>query len=195
MEPPCSSFHPENRLKVGLPLIYPEFRKRLYRLLNLATVFFLAASLSGCGGNGQALLKVGAKAPPFTLKLVNGKQVNLQSFAGKGLVLTFMASWCPCSNDSVPLMEKAYQKYKDANVAFLMVGIQDTQSKFKEFTKKWEIPFPAGYDDGSRIAEAYGIGQPPTTYFIDKAGKVKRAFYGNIKNKQDEFAQWIKEIT
>ncbi len=29
MEPPCSSFHPENGLKVGLPIIHPEFCKRL----------------------------------------------------------------------------------------------------------------------------------------------------------------------
>ncbi|MDQ6959423.1 MAG: hypothetical protein Q9M27_00215 [Mariprofundaceae bacterium] len=32
MEPPCPSFHPENTLEVGLPLIHPEFCKRLYRL-------------------------------------------------------------------------------------------------------------------------------------------------------------------
>ncbi len=32
MEPPCTSFHPDNGLKVGLPLIHPEFCKRLYNL-------------------------------------------------------------------------------------------------------------------------------------------------------------------
>jgi len=30
MEPPCSSFNPENGLKAGLPLIHPEFYKKLY---------------------------------------------------------------------------------------------------------------------------------------------------------------------
>ncbi len=32
MEPPCSSFHPENGLKVGLPIIHPEFCKRFSRV-------------------------------------------------------------------------------------------------------------------------------------------------------------------
>jgi peroxiredoxin len=157
-------------------------------------LFFLASSLAGCSEEGRVLLEVGKKAPPFTLKLVNGGEVTLDQFAGKGLVITFMASWCPCSNDSIPLMIKAYQQHKD-NISFLMVGIQDAESKFEKFVNKWNVPFPSGYDDGATIAKAYGIGSPPTTYFIDKSGIVKRAFYGNIKDKKNEFAQWLEEIT
>ncbi|MDX8411141.1 MAG: TlpA disulfide reductase family protein [Mariprofundaceae bacterium] len=159
----------------------------------IAAVFFLALLLSACNGEGRALLQVGQKAPPFSLALLGGGQANLEQYAGKGLVITFMASWCPCSNDSMPLMSEAYKTHKD-DIAFLIVGIQDAESKFEKFVGKWEVPFATGFDDGAHMARDYGIGSPPTTYFIDKLGMVKRAFYGNIKDKEAEFPEWLKEI-
>lgn len=161
----------------------------------LCAVFFLAASLSGCGEESRPLLQVGAKAVPFNLELIGGEQIRLEQYAGKGLVITFMSSWCPCSNESVPLMKQAYAKQGNGQVVFLMVGIQDSRAKFEKFIEKWQVPFPAGYDKGDRIANDYGVSSPPTTFFIDKSGIVKRAFYGNIAEKPDEFQQWVGEIS
>ena len=160
----------------------------------LCAVFFLTALISGCSEEGRPLLQVGEKAVPFTLELVGGKQSQLEQYAGKGLVITFMSSWCPCSNQSMPFMKQAYAKHKNGEVAFLMVGIQDSRSKFEKFIEKWNVPFPAGYDKGDRIANNYGVSSPPTTFFIDKNGVVKRAFYGNIAEKPQEFQQWVEEI-
>ena len=140
------------------------------------------------------MLQVGEKAAPFTLELIDGGTSSLEKYAGKGLVITFMSSWCPCSNESLPLMKQAYTAHKNDQIVFLLVGVQDSRSKFEKFVNKWEVPFSAGYDKGDRIARDYGVSSPPTTFFIDKNGIVKRAFYGNIAKKPDEFQQWIKEI-
>ena len=161
---------------------------------NLCAIFLLATFLSGCSEDAKPLLQVGEKAIPFTLELLDGKTSHLEDYAGKGLVITFMASWCPCSNESLPLMKQAYANHKNDQIAFLLVGIQDSRSKYEAFVKKWDVPFPAGYDKGDRIAKDYGVSSPPTTFFIDKNGIVKRAFYGNIAKKPDEFTQWLKEL-
>jgi len=47
MEPPYSSFHPENRLKVALPLIHPEFCKRLILYEEIATKACLIVRMRG----------------------------------------------------------------------------------------------------------------------------------------------------
>lgn len=161
---------------------------------HLGAIILLSLSVTGCMENGVEVLQIGTKAPPFTLTLLDGKKVTLEDYSGKSLTITFMASWCPCSKDSIPFLKQAYKDYKDDGMQFLMVGTQDAESKFKKFVQKWEVPFPSGYDSEENFARNYGVSAPPTTIFIDKTGTVKRVFYGNIKEKQKEFPQWIEAI-
>lgn len=155
---------------------------------------FLMFVLSGCLGGDVKPLKIGEKAPPFTLTLIDGGTADMEPPHGNGHIITFMSSWCPCSNESMPLMKDVYSRYGEKGIAFLMIGIQDPESKFEKFVEKWEIPFSAGYDDGDKITRSYGVKQPPTTIFIDREGVVKRVFYGNIKDKEEEFLQWVGEL-
>ncbi len=166
--------------------------KKSFRYTALAGV--LALALAGCFDDDVVPLKVGIVAPPFTLTLIDGGTVDMERVNGNGHILTFMASWCPCSNESIPLMKQAHARYQAQCIEFLMIGIQDAESKFERFVDKWEFAFPAGYDSGDRIAHTYGVTAPPTTIFIDREGKVQRVFYGNIKDKEKEFLQWTKEL-
>ena len=157
----------------------------------------LVGSLSGCIEENVTPLQIGAKAPPSTLTLLNGQTREVNDLAGRAQVITFMSSWCPCSNDSIPLMKKAFERHgkgDDGKVAFLMSGFQSPESKFADIAAKWRMPFPVGYDDGDQIARIYGITAPPTTVFIDAEGNVKRVFYGNIKDIEDDFFKWTSEL-
>ena len=160
----------------------------------LGATFILVALISGCLEEPVTLLQVGEKAPPFTLNLLDDQKVNLTLYNEKPLIITFMSSWCPCSNDSIPLMKQAYQNNKDNTLQFLMVGTQDAKGKFEKFVNKWEVPFPTGFDKSGAVTRDYGVRAPPTTIFIDKIGNINRVFYGNIAEKPLEFRQWIKDI-
>lgn len=159
------------------------------------TACVLLLALAGCADDpARPLLQVGEQAIPFSLELVDGRKVALENYRGRGLVITFMSSWCPCSNNSMPLMRQAFDANRDEAIDFMMIGIQDSRTKFKKFTEKWQLPFAAGYDKGDRIAKDYGVSAPPTTFFIDRQGVVKRAFYGDISTKPEEFRQWVREL-
>ncbi len=162
-----------------------------------AVVVFLSLLLTGCFEENVTPLEIGAKAPPSTLTLLNGDTREVTVYPGQAQVITFMASWCPCSKESIPLMKKVFERYNsgtESKIAFLMIGIQSPQSKFEEIAGKWQVPFPVGYDDGDKIARAYGIKAPPTTVFIDAEGMVKRVFYGNIKDIEEDFLEWTSEL-
>ncbi|MBI3754241.1 MAG: TlpA family protein disulfide reductase [Deltaproteobacteria bacterium] len=163
--------------------------------LQLITFILLFAVVTGCGGpqNKQPTVKVGTPAPAFALNLVNGGSITLDSFKGKPMVITFMASWCPCSNESAPVFKEAYRKYNPKGVEFLMIGVQDSQSKFKNFVDKKQLPFPAGFDKGDKIARLYGVNAPPTTFFIGRDGKIARAFYGKLV-EIEKLSAWVEEI-
>ncbi len=161
---------------------------------HLAWVLLFLGALTGCSGDNFPALQVGVQAPAFTATSLDGKIRSLSDYRGKGLLMIFMSSWCPCSNESIPIVNDAYQRHKNDNVEFLMVGIQEARSKFEGFIAKRDILFPAIYDDDKLISRPYGINAPPTMVFIDKDGMVKRVFYGNIKDKKKEFVKWLEEI-
>lgn len=162
-----------------------------------AAVVLLGLTLSSCIEDNVTPLQIGAKAPSAKLTLLNGQVMEVAEHAGRAQVITFMSSWCPCSNESIPLMKKAYQNYNngtESRIAFLMIGFQSPEGKFRDKAGKWQVPFPVGYDDGDEIARAYGIKAPPTTVFIDAEGTVKRVFYGNIKDKEKDLYNWMNEL-
>lgn len=161
---------------------------------HIAYVFLLLVAISGCSVDNFPALQVGVQAPAFSANLLDGKTVSISDYQGKGLIMFFMSSWCPCSNESIPIVNEAFQRHKGDNIEFLMIGIQEAKSKFKGFVKKRAVAFPAIYDGDKLISRPYGINAPPSMVFIDKQGKVKRVFYGNIKDKKKEFVKWIEEI-
>jgi peroxiredoxin len=157
----------------------------------------LALLVTGCIEENVTPLDIGAMAPPSTLTLLNGETREVAAHPGQAQVITFMSSWCPCSNDSIPMMKKAFELHNsggEGKIAFLMIGFQSPEGKFRDKAGKWQVPFPVGFDDGDEIARVYGITAPPTTVFIDAQGKVKRVFYGNIKDVEEDFFKWTSEL-
>ncbi len=167
------------------------------RYFSYPTVVLLSLLITGCFEENVNPLEIGAEAPPATLTLLNGETKEVSDHPGQAQVITFMSSWCPCSNESIPLIKKAFEQYNngtESKIAFLMIGFQSPESKFEDIASKWQVPFAVGYDDGDKIARAYGVTAPPTTVFIDAEGKVKRVFYGNIKDKEQDFLEWTREL-
>ena len=172
-------------------LLTAPHRRLLYGVLCL----MVAIALQGCGdGKGRSLIMVGSDAPQFSLKLFDGTDWSLKSHKDSPLVIAFMASWCPCSNESIPFINEAFKRFSPKGVRFILIGIQDSASNFKGFIDSKAVDIPAGYDEGDRIAALYGVDAPPVTVFIDRNHRVKRVYFGNIKEVGTEFYNWIEEV-
>ncbi len=166
--------------------------------LTLAGLVLLVTimALQGCseGGTKRSLIVVGSPAPSFTIELFDGNKWTLEDHGGKPIVIAFMASWCPCSNESIPFIKEAYERYNPQGVEFILIGIQDSAEKFRNFLEERDVTIPAGYDTDDTIAALYGVDAPPVTIFIDREQKVKRVYFGNIKEAGKEYFSWIEEV-
>ncbi|MFC4618813.1 thiol-disulfide oxidoreductase ResA [Camelliibacillus cellulosilyticus] len=113
----------------------------------------------------------GDQAPNFSLKTLDGKTVKLSDFRGKGVVLNFWGSWCePCKYE-MPFINEAYQK-RPKNVEVLGVNIQESPIVVQNFVRQDHIGFPILLDSKGSVTEAYNIQPIPTTFLIDKNGKI-----------------------
>jgi len=146
-------------------------------------------------------LKVGDKAPNFSLKLVDGTTFNFtphhahhhesSGADGKPMVMFFYANWCPCSNASAQFLKQAFEEFSE--VALIGIGIQDNETDLSKFLEKHNLKFPAGFDLKQEIARRYGVTTTPTTIFIHKEGKIDSIFVGKIK-KYEEVSERVRKI-
>ena len=116
-------------------------------------------------------MKVGEKAPDFTLTSFDGQTYNLEDLKGKVVLVNIWASWCkPCEQEAADL-EAAWRAYQSGGeVIFLGVAWTDTDKKSLEYLQKFDITYPNGPDLGTRIYQAYRATGVPETYIIDRNG-------------------------
>jgi len=122
------------------------------------------------------IVKIGDKAPDFTMQLTTGKTLTLSDFKGKVVMLQFTASWCGVCREEMPFIERdIWQKHKN-NPNFALFGIDrdeplTTVQKFIEATK---ITYPLGLDPKANIFGLYASKNAGVTrnVIIDKTGKI-----------------------
>jgi len=131
----------------------------------------------------------GKIAPGFTLPDLNGNKVSLSSYKGRPLVVDFWATWCgPCKVE-IPWFEKLHDQYASQGLEIIGVSADDLDKDDPEklftekrdiadFVQKMHMNYPILIDAQS-IENSYGgLDALPTTFFIDKNGKIVASTIG-----------------
>jgi thiol-disulfide isomerase/thioredoxin len=124
----------------------------------------------------------------FTLKDINGANVNLASLKGKVILLDFWATWCgPCKIE-IPGFIELHEKYKAKGLAVVGVSVDDTVEQLKPFVAQYKMTYPVLVGNGQdAMQEAYGpMWGLPTTYLISRDGKLCRKHMGLVTKEQFE---------
>jgi peroxiredoxin len=124
----------------------------------------------------------------FKLKSIEGTTVNLADLRGKVIVLDFWATWCgPCKIE-IPGFVDLQTRYRDRGLVVVGVSVDDPIEKLKPFAQEFQMNYPVlmGVDNDA-IQEAYGpIWGLPTTYVIDREGRVCKKHMGLTSKEQFE---------
>ena len=150
-------------------LIQNKFLK-LFNILALLILYSVSAT---------AQVKEGENAPNFTLKNLDGKEISLNQFRGKHVLINFWATWCgPCKIE-MPSLEALYERFKDRNFVLLAISNDMFGANIvKPFVKAHNINFPVLLDQRLKVSNAFGVVSLPTTFMIDPQGKIIGALFG-----------------
>lgn len=160
------------------------WKKHYFKVLSLCifsflTVFLLFRSLGQNPREKKSAL-VGKEAPNFrALVLSDGSKKEyreLKDYKGKGLVLSFWASWCSvCQGEGQYLNHKRAELDKQNSlqkIEFLRLAVSDSYENVFAFWKADKKKIPAAFDETGDIALDYGLTGVPETFFIDEKGAV-----------------------
>jgi len=122
------------------------------------------------------IVKVGDKAPDFSMKLTDGKTVKLSDLRGKVVMLQFTASWCSVCRKEMPFIERdIWQKHKtNRNFALMAIYRDEPQATVLKFVKVTGITYPIGLDPKADIFVLYALREAGITrnVIIDKTGRI-----------------------
>jgi peroxiredoxin len=124
-------------------------------------------------------------APEFELKDAGGKVVHLADYKGKVVVLDFWATWCgPCGIE-IPWFVDFERKYKDRGFAVLGVSMDDDGWKaITPFVAEKKINYRVLLGDDKTGDQYGGVEALPTTFVIDRSGRIASVHVG-LANKKD----------
>ncbi len=136
-------------------------------------------------------VSVGKPAPNFTLRTLEGKEVSLSDLRGKIVLVNFWATWCPPCREEMPLFEEVYRKYKDKGFEILAVSTDTSAEAVRKFVKEFKVSFPVLMDDG-KVSTSYGIQGLPTSFLIDREGKVIKIRLGKYREVEKDVKEALE---
>jgi thiol-disulfide isomerase/thioredoxin len=142
-------------------------------------------------GHGLNPLPTPVAAPAFQLDDMDGDSHDLQEYAGKVILLNFWATWCPPCRREMPSMERLYQQLQAEGFVVVAINQFEDPDHVFAFTGQLSLDptFPILFDSDSRVAESYNVKGLPSTYLIDRQGRVRyRAIGGREFDHPDVVA-------
>jgi peroxiredoxin len=126
-------------------------------------------------------------APDFALKDVTGKTVKLSDYRGKVVLLNFWATWCEPCQIEIPWFIEFQKSYKDRDFAVLGASLDDDGwDSVKPYLEQREINYRVVIANEDLSGKYGGIENLPTTFVIDRQGRIAAAHVGLVSKSRYE---------
>ncbi|MGH7860154.1 MAG: TlpA family protein disulfide reductase [Candidatus Binatia bacterium] len=153
----------------------------------MVTLFTSTRDDGGTSAGGRSLGSVdGISLDGFD----SPEKIELASFEGRPLVLNYWASWCLFCIEEMPDFQNVYERVKD-RVHFIGVNVRDDLSAARGLAKATGVKYPLASDPKGEIYQRLRGVAMPTTWFVDKVGRIVERFSGPLT--APELADRIRE--
>jgi peroxiredoxin len=139
--------------------------------------------------------EVGTVAPDFRIANIHGGTMTLSEHRGKVVLINFWATWCGPCRAEMPSMESLYRSHLQHQFDILAISI-DTggPSRVQAYVDDFGFTFPALLDSNYRVNDLYHVRVAPTSFLIDRQGRIVRRIEGAKDWNHPEVRAWIDRL-
>jgi peroxiredoxin len=140
------------------------------------------------GWRQRQMLEVGAHAPDFRMKDLNGQTLTLKEVLGsRPALLAFFKVSCPVCQYTFPFLQRLHEGGE--GIAIFGVS-QDPPAATREFNREFGLTFPTLLDEGAyAVSNAFGIDSVPSLFLIEPDGAVSLSVSGFSKQDLEVVGQ------
>lgn len=148
-----------------------------------------------------AVAVIGDRCPSFTVQMLDGDVVSIDSLRGKTVLINFWATWCPPCNEEMTRVEKEIiERFADEEFVFLPISRGEKPEVVSTWRTKKGYKFDTGLDIATEIFPKFAKTGIPRNYLIGPDGTIvyyevgyDSALFDELVKKIDETIQNAKK--
>jgi peroxiredoxin len=151
-----------------------------------------ATMLFGCGESAPQL-RNGEPAPAFELPGLDGRITGFPAdLEGQIVAVRFWADWCPFCESEMRDIEPVYGKFRDRGLRVLAINVRQDKETAERFIQRLNISYEVLLDEEGAIARDFGVIGLPTTFFVDREGRLATRVLG--ESTPELFERIVEEL-
>ena len=149
----------------------------------MPTLLLLAGGLSACVPAAAVTAEptpTPAKVIDFTVKDLDGREVQLSSLRGQVVLVNFWATWCSPCKEEMPVLQAFYQVHQDKNFLLLGVNVSDDAEDAARYMAENSFTFPVWSDPPGNTLMDLGLRGLPASILVDAEGNLRWFWLGPV---------------
>jgi len=134
---------------------------------------------------------LGDPPPVLSLPNLDGKIINLSDFSGKPIILTFFTSWSKSCQDALLNLQELKNQY-GTTLEVVAVSFDKKSKILSEFVEQNKYTSNFLIDKKLSALNKYAIIIIPTTFCINREGKIDKIFVDYDENVKTAIEDWLK---
>jgi thiol-disulfide isomerase/thioredoxin len=159
--------------------------------------FGLLAALPAVRAQGRGMTPLAARdavppAPTLRLKDADDRWVDLARLKGRVVLVNFWATWCPPCRKEFPSLDRVRKLFKPDEFEVLAVNVGEDPETVFSFAGN--TPFPVLFDRDSKTMAAWPVRGLPTTFLVDRQGRLAFRAIGGREFDDPEIVALIRSL-
>jgi len=133
--------------------------------------------------------------PALRLPDLEGRLHTLNDYRGQVVLVNFWASWCPPCVHEMPSMQRLADTYSDDGFTVLAVNMAEEHATVRRFlNERVQVRFTILMDQNGRALKNWGVFAFPTSFLLDRQGRIRYALYGAIEWDREDVQQILQTL-
>ena len=131
-------------------------------------------------------MEVDYPAPDLRLQDLDGNTFSLLDYRGKVVLVNLWATWCPPCREEMPTLNAFYESYRRMGFELIAINQEEPHDVVEAFVVEFGLSFPVWLDPDYLAQRNFHTMNLPSSYVIDRDGRVRLMWIGGISQKNLE---------